>query len=90
MKYQFLGGLILPTNNFVERLVTTLNDIVGAGQTLAPAIAAVAIVGCLILYMYSDKFSDLVKIKMFKIFIAIGGIAGVTSVVSWIQNISRF
>lgn len=90
MEQQVRRMIVLPTNNLISNLVNVLNQLVSASQMLLPYVAAIFIISALFLYMYSDKFADQAKTKLFKVFISIGGIAGVTSIVTWIQQTARF
>lgn len=90
MKSIMLTLIPLPTNDLISNLDNSLNQVVSAAQRLAPGVAAVVIIGAAFLYMYSDKFSDTAKTKMFKAFVAIGIIAGITTVVAWMSNTAKF
>ncbi|MBJ0457574.1 hypothetical protein ITX49_16880 [Enterococcus casseliflavus] len=90
MKATILSLVVLPQNDLISNLVNSLNSLVSAAQTLAPAVAAVIGVGAMLMYMYSDKFADVAKTKMFKIFVGVGVIAGITTVINWMTSTARF
>ncbi|MDB1696118.1 hypothetical protein ABG980_02940 [Enterococcus casseliflavus] len=90
MKSTILSLIVLPQNDLITNLETTLNNLVAAGQRLAPAVAAVIGVVAMLMYMYSDKFADVAKTKMFKIFVGVGVIAGITTVINWMTSTAKF
>ncbi|MFL0441438.1 MULTISPECIES: hypothetical protein [Enterococcus] len=90
MKSTVLSLVVLPQNDLISNLVNSLNSVVSAAQTLAPAVAAVMAIAAMFMYMYSDKFADVAKTKLFKIFVSVGVIAGVTTVINWMTSTARF
>ncbi|QXZ56497.1 MULTISPECIES: hypothetical protein [Enterococcus] len=90
MKTTILSLVVLPQNDLISNLVNSLNTVVSAAQTLAPAVAAVMGIAAMFLYMYSDKFADAAKTKLFKIFVSVGVIAGITTVINWMTSTARF
>lgn len=78
------------TNDLVDNLVNAGNDVVKSVQRVAPIAAAICGVAAALMYMYSDRKADVAKGWAFRIFVGIGVIMGITSVISWMQNVATF